>query len=454
MKEFFFFFPLIAVSILVILSFPLSSPSQEAPGTSLTKLQNTFLAKKTELDAARLEKRAELLKRYGDVLTRIKQNYQTAGKLNETVLVTKEWDAAQKGELQTWPATATPPPDLGNARKVAQAELEKIDRQHGNDLAELGGRYLKALEGLKTTLTQAGKIDEGLAVVKEIENLNTLLERLSEGRGTAGFKRDLPPALRKDLVVYFSFDEKDGNVLSSSIEMPIKGILEGTKFVPVGKVGGARYFSGNRDRVALSSPLPDSKEMTIALWMKFQGDLKTGGLFADYDEKNANDMTRMMKNRFDVVLTEFKQRGREDYYEELPLILEWMRLHRRAPLPSVLEMKTLRPSDNRFYWLEIGGLPEQIMKPRTNRQGDPLPPRPLPLTAKVTAGNTLYLTVGAERISLWLSPEFVSFEEKLKVQWKGRTMFNQIPERDIGVMLEHLRITGDRERLYWMNLNF
>ena len=117
-------------------------------------------------------------------------------------------------------------------------------------------------------------------------------------------------------------------------------------------------------------------------------------------------------------------------------------------------MKTLRPSDNRFYWLEIGGLPEQIMKPRTNRQGDPLPPRPLPLTAKVTAGNTLYLTVGAERISLWLSPEFVSFEEKLKVQWKGRTMFNQIPERDIGVMLEHLRITGDRERLYWMNLNF
>ncbi|MEZ5948803.1 MAG: hypothetical protein R3C12_06215 [Planctomycetaceae bacterium] len=179
-----------------------------------------------------------------------------------------------------------------------------------------------------------------------------------------------------------------------------------------------------------------------------------GELDADNFKQNANDMTRMMKNRFDVVLTEFKQRGREDYYEELPLILEWMRLHRRAPLPSVLEMKTLRPSDNRFYWLEIGGLPEQIMKPRTNRQGDPLPPRPLPLTAKVTAGNTLYLTVGAERISLWLSPEFVSFEEKLKVQWKGRTMFNQIPERDIGVMLEHLRITGDRERLYWMNLNF
>lgn len=291
MKEFFVRVPLIAVSILVILSSPLSAQCQEAPGTSLTKLQNTFLTKKTELDASRLDKRAELLKRYGDVLTRIKQSYQTAGKLNETVLVTKEWEAAQKGELQTWPATATPPPDLGNARKVAQAELEKIDRQHGNDLSELGGRYLKALEGLKTTLTQAGKIDEGLAVVKEIENLNSLLERLSEGRGTAGFKRDLPPALRKDLVVYFSFDEKDGNILSSSSETPIKGILEGTKFVPAGKVGGARYFSGNRDRVALSSPLPDSKEMTIALWMKFQGDLKTGGLFADYDEKNANDMT-------------------------------------------------------------------------------------------------------------------------------------------------------------------
>lgn len=178
-----------------------------------------------------------------------------------------------------------------------------------------------------------------------------------------------------------------------------------------------------------------------------------GELDGDNFKQVADDLTRMMKNRFDVLLAEYKQRGREDYYEELPQILEWMRLHERAPLPTTMEFKTLRPTDNRFYWLEFSGVPDSLTQPRLSRSGQPIPPRPLPITAKITAGNTLYLTVGTERITLWLSPEFIDYESKLKVQWKGRTVFNQFPERDLGTMLEHLRITGDRDRLYWQKIS-
>ncbi len=178
-----------------------------------------------------------------------------------------------------------------------------------------------------------------------------------------------------------------------------------------------------------------------------------GELDGDNFKQVADDLTRMMKNRFDVLLAEYKQRGREDYYEELPQILEWMRLHERAPQPTAMEFKTLRPTDNRFYWLEFSGVPESLTQPRLSRSGQPIPPRPLPITAKITTGNTLYLTLGTERITLWLSPEVVDFENKLKVQWKGRTVFNQFPERDLGTMLEHLRITGDRNRLYWQKIS-
>lgn len=180
----------------------------------------------------------------------------------------------------------------------------------------------------------------------------------------------------------------------------------------------------------------------------------SGELDGDSFKHNSDVMTRMMRNRFDVILTEFKQRGREDYQEELPHILDWMRLQERDKLPTELEVKTMRPEHNRFHWLEFHGLPEQILQPRLNRQGNPMPAKALPISAKITAGNSLFITAGVDRISLWLTPDLVSFEDRLKVVWKGKTVYNDIPEADIQTMLEHLQVTGDRDRLYWKRLDF
>jgi len=180
----------------------------------------------------------------------------------------------------------------------------------------------------------------------------------------------------------------------------------------------------------------------------------SGELDADVFERNAEDLTRMMKNRFDIVLVEYIQRGLEDYYEEQPHILDWMRVHERSPQPLEIDMQTMRPADNRFYWLEFSGLPANLTQPRVNRYGNTLPPRPLPITGKITQGNTIYLTVGSERLTLWLTPELVDFEERLKVNWRRRTVFNEIPERSIKDMLEHVYVTGDRDRLYWQRLSF
>ena len=178
-----------------------------------------------------------------------------------------------------------------------------------------------------------------------------------------------------------------------------------------------------------------------------------GELDGDTFTHNAFVLSKMMKYRQDVILAEYKQRGHEDYHEELPRIIEWMKFHQRAELPKEFKMKTMRPSDNRFAWLEFSGLYQAAIKPRFLPNGNVKPPRPLPVEGKITPGNTVNVTVGANHATLWLTPELVSFEKRLKVRWKTRTMYNEFPEQNIGHMLEHIYITGDRQRLYWLRID-
>ncbi len=179
-----------------------------------------------------------------------------------------------------------------------------------------------------------------------------------------------------------------------------------------------------------------------------------GELDGESFQHNAGVLTRMMKYRQDVILAEYKQRGHESYHEELPHILEWMKHHQRAQLPHEFNMKTMRPADNRFYWLEFSDLPASLTRPRVLRNGSILPPAPIPVEGKkANASNNLYIKTAARKATLWLNPEIINFDERLKVRWKSRTVYNGFPEQNIAHMLQHVYITGDRQRLYWMRID-
>jgi len=178
-----------------------------------------------------------------------------------------------------------------------------------------------------------------------------------------------------------------------------------------------------------------------------------GELDGDLFAANSSDITRQVKNSYDVVLVQYKQRGNEDYREELPRILDWMGQHRRGDQPSELERVTMRPGDNRFDWIEFSGLPANIIEPRLSRTGRVIPASPLPIEGTVTPGNNIYLKAGVSQLTVWLSPEIVRYDERVKVSWKGRTMFNDFPEMSIPTMLEQVYTTGDRSRLYWTRID-
>lgn len=165
----------------------------------------------------------------------------------------------------------------------------------------------------------------------------------------------------------------------------------------------------------------------------------------DSFQRNKLVMGRWLLNGFDVVYTEYLGRGYESFYAEIHKLFDWMSLQRRQKHPSEFEVKTLRPGDNRFFWVQVDGLPKSVV-PRPNRRGGM---RPMPISARVTEGNTVDLKSGSDSTTVWLSPEFVDFDKRVKILVNGgRPKFNDFLRPDIQVMLEDLWFRGDRQQLY------
>ncbi|MBX3441503.1 MAG: hypothetical protein KF774_03790 [Planctomyces sp.] len=173
-------------------------------------------------------------------------------------------------------------------------------------------------------------------------------------------------------------------------------------------------------------------------------------------DKNATLVNNLGKRGANLIYCEYKARGFESYHEELPALFDWMELHRRRPLSDVKdgwEAAVMRPSENSFYWLTIDQMPERVFKPINWEQPRSVP-QAMSVNAKVTLGNTLHLRHPGSRATVWLSPEFMSFETRFLANVNGRERLREIVQPSIEVMLEDFRQRGDRERLYWAKLEF
>ncbi|REJ74590.1 MAG: hypothetical protein DWQ34_12490 [Planctomycetota bacterium] len=167
-------------------------------------------------------------------------------------------------------------------------------------------------------------------------------------------------------------------------------------------------------------------------------------------DRNARHLNVMMKRGYDVIYCEYKSRGNETYFEELPRIFDWMELHRRPPIPTEWEARILRHTDNRFYWLEMSGLPEKLAEPIIWDPPDQRR-RPFTITGKLTPGNDVVVTHSADSMNIWLSPQMIDFDARLRVRNRG-VVFNGFVNPELADLLEDLRVRGDRQRLYWLKL--
>jgi predicted esterase len=158
---------------------------------------------------------------------------------------------------------------------------------------------------------------------------------------------------------------------------------------------------------------------------------------------------------FPSVYCEYFQRGYEDYRHELPYAMDWISRKRLAkglpdlgvePLIENLgqEMKSIRPTDNRFYWIsgQVAATPEN----------------PALLTAKQLTGNSFQIkTRNFKQLTIWLSPAMVDFEQPVEIKvnpGSGGPTFKKQVKPSLEVMLEDFHERGDRRSLYFARVDF
>ena len=179
-----------------------------------------------------------------------------------------------------------------------------------------------------------------------------------------------------------------------------------------------------------------------------------GELDRDRFGRNALSFMKLMKENYNFIYNEYKGSGPESFYSEIHALFEWMELQRRPAPPKEVSGRTLRETDNRLFWLEFSDLKKGLdVDWSREKQGGV---KPALVTGKISPGNVVHIKSGAAHYRVWLprGPGLVDFDKKLRVEIGGKVRFNDFVKPDEAAMLEHVRLTGDRQQLYWGMLEF
>lgn len=182
------------------------------------------------------------------------------------------------------------------------------------------------------------------------------------------------------------------------------------------------------------------------------GELARGSM-----SRNGRELNRMMYDplggTFDVIFCQYVGRGYESFYEEIESVFDWMGRLKRAKYIKEVDVRVLRPSDDRFYWVTASGFPQNVVDNDVMLEGArQRVTRPMPLQVRVARANRIMIRRGSRNHTLWLSPDLVDFDKQLRVYQAGKSKFRGFVKRDVEVLLEDLRIRGDREKPYWAKL--
>ncbi len=167
--------------------------------------------------------------------------------------------------------------------------------------------------------------------------------------------------------------------------------------------------------------------------------------------RNSTDWNRYLERQgFDTMVVQFQGRGHEHFHDEILRIFEWMNLHRRDFFPKEVDIVTLRPWDSFFWWLEASGMPSNLQVlpvewPKRDLR------RPETKGTVAATGTSVRVNTPAKKVTVWLAPELVNFDEKVSVTINNRAQRNITPS--IGTLLEDARTRGDRQHPFWARVD-
>ena len=165
-------------------------------------------------------------------------------------------------------------------------------------------------------------------------------------------------------------------------------------------------------------------------------------------------------NFANCTVVEYKGRSNEFFVEEIVEIFKWASGHRRR-LPDLADFQMTadvrRPWDNYFWFYELLGIPAgKIVWPELFETGyEKGFPSPVTMTAKLQQPNKFIVgpSKQGDAAIIWLSPEFVDLNQRIRIGEGSRgKKFNDFVTPSRQVLLEDVRLRGDRQHPYWCNL--
>lgn len=198
------------------------------------------------------------------------------------------------------------------------------------------------------------------------------------------------------------------------------------------------------------------------------------------DGGNATAARALFKNwtrgNYPSLYVEYKGRASEWYGWELPAMFEWMNKKKRNQPARELgrfhtaggsgeEFKTLRRTDNRFYWLgaSSGSFDEKLLADPTEF---PKYPRPVTLQASISVGNEsggkaakIWNQVnvrvkGVKQVSIWLAPNMIDFTKPVTIRVNSEAHGkSEIIAPSLPLLLEEYFQSGDKQRLYYAKID-
>ena len=164
--------------------------------------------------------------------------------------------------------------------------------------------------------------------------------------------------------------------------------------------------------------------------------------------------TRSTVNQWDIMYVEYQGRGHENYHDEIQHLFAWMSRHQRNFFPRDFKVRSMRPWDSFFWYLEAADFPATNMVHPVDWTGE-RPPRASPATVEgrvlEAPGNGVNVDSTARKVTVWLSPEMVNFDARITVNINNRDVKGPF-QPSLEDLLEDVRTRGDRQHPFWLKV--
>jgi hypothetical protein len=245
-----------------------ASPLEDAQvkyAAATNKIEHTYL---TTLDQARTN--------YLNALKDRSRSYQSQGKLENVLAIQKITDALSATNDVPRELQVDRLPELNAMHKRFVFQTGKALATKDAQSETLLTNYLKHLHALEKQLVKSNEIETAkrarTEAMSRLPALKAVRARITERRksyastSTYLSRGGLPPSLRKDLMLYLSFDRNEEDQVTDQSGQKQHAQVSGATWTPKGKGKGAYAYDGD-DYIEVGDLGEAPPEGTIAFWI-------------------------------------------------------------------------------------------------------------------------------------------------------------------------------------------